>query len=196
MSDSKPISQDTHRDTLLEEAVQVLNRYTHFSSTHRVTFARAGDRLTAHLERVDGTPIPQSDTPLDQKLAHLKDQTVVIRPFFLPMANSPWDEEAANAVPALDFDYAAVLGYGLDGEGKAFLKAVYFLPTDALIEGQAPGEDGLWHFPLATYYVHHLSLDPRKNFARFLYLAERMTEALEYQYDKMGYFYSNPPAQG
>ena len=85
---------------------------------------------------------------------------------------------------------------GLDGEGKAFLKAVYFLPTDALIEGQAPGEDGLWHFPLATYYVHHLSLDPRKNFARFLYLAERMTEALEYQYDKMGYFYSNPPAQG
>ena len=112
------------------------------------------------------------------------------------MANSPWEEEATNAVPALDFDYAAVLGYGLDGEGKAFLKAVYFLPTDALIEGQAPGEDGLWHFPLATYYVHHLSLDPRKNFARFLYLAERMTEALEYQYDKMGYFYSNPPAQG
>ena len=89
MSDSKPISQDTHRDTLLEEAVQVLNRYTHFSSTHRVTFARAGDRLTAHLERADGTPIPQSDTPLDRKLAHLKDQTVVIRPILPPHGQQP-----------------------------------------------------------------------------------------------------------
>lgn len=195
MSDSKHI-QDTHRDALLEEAVRVLNRYTHFSSTHRVTFTRTGDRLAAHLERADGTPIPQSQAPLDQKLAHLKDQTVVIRPFFLSMTDSPWEEDAVNAVPALDFDYAAVLGYGLDEEGNAFLKAIYFLPTDALIDHQAPGEDGLWHFPLATYYVHHLSLDPRKNFARFLYLAERMTEALEYQYDKMGYFYSNPPAQG
>ena len=73
---------------------------------------------------------------------------------------------------------------------------IYFagngLSTDALLERQQPGEDGAYHLPLATYYVHHLSLDPRKNFARFLYLAERMTEALEYQYDKMGYFYSNP----
>lgn len=157
-----------------------------------MTFSQVGDRLAAHLERVDGTPIPQSDTPLDQKLTHLKDQTVVIRPFFLPMANSPWDEEAVNTFTQVDFDYAAVLGYGVNPEGKAYLKALYFLPTDALLERQQPGEDGAYHLPLATYYVHHLSLDPRKNFARFLYLAERMTEALEYQYDKMGYFYSNP----
>ncbi|MFQ7138784.1 hypothetical protein [Evtepia sp.] len=185
-------AHDTHREDLLQEGLTVLARYTHFSSTHRVTFSQVGDRLAAHLERVDGTPIPQSDTPLDQKLTHLKDQTVVIRPFFLPMANSPWDEEAVNTFTQVDFDYAAVLGYGVSPEGKAYLKALYFLPTDALLERQQPGEDGAYHLPLATYYVHHLSLDPRKNFARFLYLAERMTEALEYQYDKMGYFYSNP----
>ena len=77
-----------------------------------MTFSQVGDRLAAHLERVDGTPIPQSDTPLDQKLTHLKDQTVVIRPFFLPMANSPWDEEAVNTFTQVDFDYAAVLVAG------------------------------------------------------------------------------------
>ena len=92
----------------------------------------------------------------------------------------------------MDFDYAAVLGYGVNPEGKAYLKALYFLPTDALLEGaRSPGGRHLAS-ALATYYVHHLSLDPRKNFARFLYLAERMTEALEYQYDKMGYFFSGP----
>ena len=38
--------------------------------------------------------------------------------------------------------------------------------------------------------MSQLSLDPRKDFARFLYLAERVCEGLAYQYDKMGYFYS------
>ena len=60
-------AHDTHREDLLQEGLTVLGRYTHFSSTHRVTFSQVGDRLAAHLERVDGTPIPQSDTPLDPK---------------------------------------------------------------------------------------------------------------------------------
>lgn len=72
------------------------------------------------------------------------------------------------------------------------MKALYFLPTDALLAGQKPRPDGTWHLPLATYYVHQISLDPRKKFARFLYLVERITEALEYQYDKTGGFFSNP----
>ena len=183
-----------HHTALLEEAVTVLNRYTPFSSQHRVTFSQGADgRLAGRLERTDGTPIPDSPLPLDRKLAQLKDQTVVIRPFYLPMSRTPWDEGEANAFTAVDFDYAAILGYGVDGEGKAFLKAVYFLPVDALLAGRKAGPDGVWKLPLATYAVHHLSLDPRKNFARFLYLAERMTEALEYQYDKMGYYYSCPP---
>lgn len=183
-----------HHDALLAEAVTVLNRYTHFSSLHRVTFSLAPDgRLAGHLERADGTPIPTSDHPLDRKLAHLKDQTVVIRPFFLPMSRTPWDETQANSFTQVDFDYAAILGYRVDEQEQVSLKALYFLPTDALLDGQQPGPDGVWKLPLATYSVHHLSLDPRKTFARFLYLAERMTEALEYQYDKMGYYYSCPP---
>ena len=80
----------------------------------------------------------------------------------------------------------------MNPEGKRYLKALYFLPTDALLLGaSSPGRTG------PTTCPGHLlrpppEPDPRKNFARFLYLAERMTEALEYQYDKMGYFYSNP----
>ena len=44
--------------------------------------------------------------------------------------------------------------------------------------------------PLGTINANRLSIDPRKSFARFLYLAERMGEALEYQYDKQGFFHS------
>ena len=183
-----------HHTALLEEAVTVLNRYTPFSSQHRVTFSQRPDgRLAGHLERTDGTPFSDSALPLDRKLAQLKDQTAVIRPLFLAMSRTPWDESTENVVAQVDFDYAAILGYGVDQEEKAFLKALYFLPTDALLAGRKPGPDGTWKFPLATYSVHHLSLDPRKNFARFLYLVDRMTEALEYQHDKMGYYYSCPP---
>ena len=38
-------AHDTHREDLLQEGLTVLGRYTHFSSTHRVTFSQAGDRL-------------------------------------------------------------------------------------------------------------------------------------------------------
>ena len=147
------------------------------------------------LEWTDGQPLAQSANPIDQKLAHLKDQTLVIRPFFLPMAKSPWEESDANDFIQVNFDYAAILGYGVTPEGTSFMKALYFLPTDALLVGQKPRPDGTWHLPLATYYVHQISLDPRKKFARFLYLVERITEALEYQYDKTGGFFSNPAAQ-
>ena len=74
-------------------------------------------------------------------------------------------------------------------------EGLYFLPTDASWPVRSPAPDGTWHLPLATYYVHQISLDPRKKFARFLYLVERITEALEYQYDKTGGFFSNPAAQ-
>ena len=185
-----------HQDALLTEAVTVLNRYTHFSALHRVTFSRTDDgRLAGHLERTDGTPIPTSDHPLDKKLAHLKDQTVVIRPFFLAMSRSPWDEKESNTVTQVDFDYAAILGYKVTGEEDVALLALYFLPTSALLYGRKPGPDGVWKLPLATYSVHHLSLDPRKTFARSLYLSERMVDALEYQYDTVGYYYSCPPAE-
>lgn len=189
------MSQPTypHHASLLEEATKTLNLYTPYAAQRQVTFTLEGDRIIGHVTRTDGTPIPESTDPLDQKLARLPDQRVVIRPFFLPMAKSPWDEKAANEFSTVDFDYAAVLGYGVSPEGQAFLKGLYFLPTDALLAGHKPGEDGLWHLRLATYYVHQLSLDPRKKFARFLYLVERITEAMEYQYDKYGFYYSSSP---
>ena len=182
-----------HRASLLDEAVKTLNLYTPYAAQRQVTFTREGDRIAAHLTRTDGTPIPESTDPLDQKLAHLPDQKVVIRPFFLPRAKSPWDEQEVNEFTTVDFDYAAILGYGLSPQGEAFLKSLYFLPTDALLAGLKPDENGAWKPRLATYYVHQLSLDPRKKFARFLYLVERITEAMEYQYDKDGTFFSLSP---
>lgn len=182
-----------HHDGLLDEALDCLNRYTPFAAQRQVTFTREGDRLAAHITRTDSAPIPDSADPLDQKLAHLPGQKVVIRPFFFPMAKSPWQDKAANEFTTVDFDYAAILGYGLNPDGQAFLKGLYFLPTDALLDGQTPGEDGVWRIRPATYYVHQLSLDPRKKFARFLYLVERITEAMEYQYDKCGFFFSVSP---
>ena len=172
----------THRAGLVREAAEILHRYNPYAAERRVTFQTAENGwLTARLERTDGQPLAQSANPIDQKLAHLKDQTLVIRPFFLPMAKSPWEESDANDFTQVNFDYAAILGYGVSPEGTSFMKALYFLPTDALLAGQKPRPDGTWHLPLATYYVHQISLDPRKKFARFLYLVERITEALEYQ---------------
>ena len=92
-----------HHTALLEEAVTVLNRYTPFSSQHRVTFSQRPDgRLAGHLERTDGTPFSDSALPLDRKLAQLKDQTAVIRPFFLAMSRTPWDESTENVVAQVD----------------------------------------------------------------------------------------------
>ena len=92
------------------------------------------------------------------------------------MCATPWAEADANEFTDVDFDYAAILGYGIDQDGKPFLKALYFVPTDALLERQSPDENGVWKLPLATYYVHQLSLEPRNKFARFLYLIERICE--------------------
>ena len=82
-------AHDTHREDLLQEGLTVLGRYTHFSSTHRVTFSQVGGPAGRPSGAGGRHPHPPERHPLDQKLAHLKDQTVVIRPFFLPMANSP-----------------------------------------------------------------------------------------------------------
>ena len=187
------------RQALAEQAEEVLNRYTGFSSKYQVSFSLAQPteeglpRITGRLERSDGAPIAGSDDPMDQKFAHLKDQTIAIRPFYYPMMKAEFDETEANEFTAVDFDYAAIIGYRKDEEGNYYIKSLYFPPTDALLDRQQPGEDGVWRkLPLATFNSHQLSLDPRQKFARFLYLAERMSEALEYQYDKCGFFFSNP----
>lgn len=185
-----------HRAALAEEAVTVLNRYRDFSSTYALSAALAPEedgqpRIAITLTRPDGTPFAQSQDPADQKLARLRDQTVVVRPFYLPQMKNLWDETDANVFQTVTFDYAAILGYAQREDGTLFIKNLYFPPADALLSGQSPKEDG-YHIRLATFNAYRLSLDPRKTFARFLYLAERMGEALEYQYDKLGYFYSNP----
>lgn len=59
----------------------------------------------------------------------------------------PWAETDANEFTDVDFDYAAILGYGIDQDGKPFLKALYFVPTDALLERQSPDENGVWKLP-------------------------------------------------
>ena len=182
-----------HHDGLLDEALDCLNRYTPFAAQRQVTFTREGTGWPPTSPRTDGAPIPDSADPLTKKLAHLPGQKVVIRPFFFPMAKSPWQDKAANEFTTVDFDYAAILGYGLNPDGQAFLKGLYFLPTDALLDGQTPRRRRVWRIRPATYYVHQLSLDPRKKFARFLYLVERITEAMEYQYDKCGFFFSVSP---
>ncbi|MDY3015322.1 MAG: hypothetical protein SOR61_09170 [Evtepia sp.] len=185
---------DHHRD-LARQTEEILCRYSGFCAQRRVTFSleETGEepRILCRLERTDGVAFAQSGDPIDKKLAHLKDQQVVMRLFYLPMGKSPWDEKAANVVSQVDFDYAAIVGYGCREDGTAFVKKLYVLPTDALLAGQKPEEDGSYpKLPLATYYVHQMSLDPRQKFARFLYLVERMTEAMEYQYDTYGYYYS------
>lgn len=182
-----------HQQTLLAQATQTLNLYTPYAADYRVTFTQEGETIAAHLVRTDGTPFAQSDRPLDQKLAHLAGQTARVRPFFLPMSKPVFDDTAANEFTTVDFDYAAILGYAVDPETGPYLKALYFLPVDALLAGRKPKADGVWRLPLATYRVHQLSLDPRKKFARFLYLVERITEGLEYQFDKTGRFFSVTP---
>ena len=190
------LSPNPHRAALVDQAVEILNRYREFSSVYQVTFSlgepdAAGlPRIAARLDRPDGVPMAQGKTPLDEKLSHLKDQTEVVRPFYLPMMAREWEESDANEFSALDFDFAAILGYDRDPAGGLEVRDLFFLPTDALITRQRPREDGTWRVPLGIHNASRLSLEPRKKFARFLYLAERMAEGLEYQYDRYGYFYS------
>ena len=189
-----------HRETLTAEAIEILNRYSDFSSAYRVTFAPAPagpegqPRIAARLERVEGVAQAYgSPAKLEEKLAKLKDMTAIIRPFYMPASRTPWDESEANQIANVDFDYAAIIGYAVKEDNQVEVKKLYFPPVDALLDGRKPDENGVWpRIPLPTFYMHQLSLDPRQKFAKFLYLAERMTEGLAYQIDKMGYFYSNP----
>lgn len=191
------LQPNPYRSALAEQAVEILNRYHEFSSNYQVTFSM-GDpdpsglpRILARLERPDGVPLAQGETPLDQKLAHLKDQTVVVRPFYMPMMAHEWEESDANDFAEVDFDFAVILGYGKDPAGGLEIKQIFFLSTDTLLYNQKPQEDGVWRkIPLATHNPNRMSLEPRKTFARFLYLAERMAESLEYQFDTYGRFYS------
>ena len=187
-----------HRADLAAQAAAVLDLYRDFPSNYRVSFSVAENgadgfpRIAARLERPDGAPFAGSDDPLDRKLAHLKDQTAIVRPFYLPKMRNDWDESDVNCFKDVDFDYAAILGYG-PGEGEEIkLVSLYFLPTDTLLDGRAPDEDGVWRdLRLGSHFVSQMSLNPRQKYAQFLYLAERMSEGLEYQFDKYGYFFSN-----
>ena len=187
-----------HRADLAAQAAAVLDLYRDFPSNYRVSFSVAENgadgfpRIAARLERPDGAPFAGSDDPLDRKLAHLKDQTAIVRPFYLPKMRNDWDESDVNCFKDVDFDYAAILGYG-PGEGEEIkLVSLYFLPTDTLLDGRAPDEDGVWRdLRLASHFVSQMSLNPRQKYAKFLYLAERISEGLEYQFDKYGYFFSN-----
>jgi len=187
-----------HRDSLVEQAAAALNLYHDFPSNYQVSFSVAQPgadgfpRISARMERPDGAPLAGSDDPLDQKLAHLKDQTLMIRPFFLPRSRNQWDESDVNCFRDIDFDYVAILGYGPEENGSVTLTSLYFLPTDTLLDGRAPDEDGVWRdLRLGSHFVSQMSLNPRQKYAKFLYLAERMSEGLEYQFDKYGYFFSN-----
>ena len=187
-----------HRADLAAQAAAVLDLYRDFPSNYRVSFSVAENgadgfpRIAAKLERPDGAPFAGSDDPLDRKLAHLKDQTAIVRPFYLPKMRNDWDESDVNCFKDVDFDYAAILGYG-PGEGEEIkLVSLYFVPTDTLLAGRAPDEDGVWRdLRLASHFVSQMSLNPRQKYAKFLYLAERMSEGLEYQFDKYGYYFSN-----
>ena len=189
-----------HRAALTADAIEILNRSSDFSSAYRVTFAPAAEgpegqpRIAARFARVEDVPLPHgSPANLEEKLAKLKDQTAIVRPFFMPMSRTPWDETEANRIAGVDFDYAAIIGYSVNDKEEVEVKKLYFPPVDAFLEGREPDENGVWpRIPLPTFYVHQLSLDPRKKFAKFLYLAERMTEGLAYQIEKTGFFYSNP----
>ena len=127
-----------HRADLAAQAAAVLDLYRDFPSNYRVSFSVAENgadgfpRIAARLERPDGAPFAGSDDPLDQKLAHLKDQTAIVRPFYLPKMRNDWDESDVNCFKDVDFDYAAILGYGPGEDGGLKLTSLYFLPTDTL----------------------------------------------------------------
>ena len=192
-------NNNIHRVDLAEKATAILNLYTPFKTDYQVSFTMAEadekglPRIAAKLVRSDGVPFDQSSAVMDKKLRHMKDQTAIIRPFYLPAMKAEFDETEANEFDCLDFDYAAIIVYNKDAEGNYAVKGLYFLPTDAFIHAKKPDADGVWRkMALGSYRMHQLSLDPRQKFARSLYLALRMSEALEYEYDKYGFYFSNP----
>ena len=188
-----------HRQALAEKTVEVLRQYEHFKSQYQVAFSMAAPdekglpRIAARFSRTDGVPFAESGEPRDRKYAGLPEGgTVILRPFYMPMCKSPWDESDANQFTRPDFDYALVLGYGLK-DGEDFLKALYMMPVDALLHNITPDEDGVYRkLRLPSFFVYQMSLDPRTRFSRHLYLGERFCEALEYQMDKYGRFFSRP----
>ena len=186
----------TQRDraALLTQAVEVLNRYQKFSGEFRVSFSLQTDtgEILARLERADGVPFAPGVSPktAGNKLACLHHQTAVIRPFFSGVETT----EAEMTVRLVNFDYALVI-IPVPGQVPA-LKALYFLPTDALLDHRTPDEEGSYHISgLAGYFVYQLGLDPQHKASRILFLADRMREELECRFDRGGYFYSNSPSQ-
>lgn len=182
------------RTALLTQAAEVLNRYQKFADEYRVSFSQQKDTgyLLAKLERGDRVPFAPGDAPrtTENKLARLRDQTAVIRPFFSGV-ETPAEDKLVRTV---DFDYALVIVPALGGTPG--LKALYFLPTDALLEHRTPDEEGNYAIDrLAGYFVYQLGLDPQHKASRILYLANRMSEELECRFDQGGYFYSNPPVR-
>lgn len=188
-----------HWDTLAAEALASLRLYEHFKSQYEVRFSLAAPdekglpRLAARFLRVDGVPFRESELAREKKYAALPEgQTVILRPFYLPMCKAEWDESEANQFTQPDFDYALVLGYGRK-DGEEFLKSLYMMPADALLCNAAPDGDGVYRkLHLASFFMYQMSLDPRVKFSRHLYLGERFCEALEYQYDKYGRYFSRP----
>ena len=192
-------NNNIHRVELAEKATAILNLYTPFKTDYQVSFSMAEadekglPRIAAKLVRTDGIPFAESAAPMDKKLRHMKDQTAIIRPFYLPAMKAEFNEDEANEFDCLDFDYAAIIVYNKDAQGEYAVKGVYFLPTDAFIHAKKPDADGVWRkMGLGSYRMHQISLDPRQKFARSLYMALRMSEALEYEYDKYGFYFSNP----
>ena len=192
-------NNNIHRVALAEKTTAILNLYTPFKTDYQVSFSMAEadekglPRIAAKLVRTDGVPFAESTAPMDKKLRHMKDQTAIIRPFYLPAMKAEFNEDEANEFDRLDFDYAAIIVYNKDAQGEYAVKGVYFLPTDAFIHAKKPDADGVWRkMGLGSYRMHQISLDPRQKFARSLYMALRMSEALEYEYDKYGFYFSNP----
>ena len=188
-----------HWQGLTEKTVAVLRQYEHFKSQYAVSFSMATPdekglpRIQARFSRSDGVPFSESGEPRDKKYAALPNgDTVILRPFYMPMCKSPWEEGEANQFITPDFDYALVLGYGIQ-DGEDYLKALYMLPADAMLCNVKPDEDGVYRkLRLPSFFVYQMSLDPRTKFSRHLYLGERFCEALEYQMDKYGRFFSRP----
>lgn len=188
-----------HRTALLQETVEILNKYTEFSAEYRVSFSLTEPgtdgvpRIAARFERADGQSGAASGTASAQAFLKLPHQTALIRPFFMPMLQAEWDNSDVNEIKTVDFDFAVIIGYGK--ENDYFVKALYLPSAAALLSEQREKPDGSMKFPLATYTAYQLSLEPREKFAKFLYLSERMCEALVHQYEKDGQFYSVKPGE-
>lgn len=179
------------------ELLEVLRRYEPFKGAFHLSFT-AGEGLdypfiNMRLTSPDGVPFSEAPAGSDSaKLSTLHDQTCIIRPFFTPRCRTEWSEAEANAFASPDFDYGAVLGYTVESDGSTPLKTLFLVPTDLLLAGQSPDEDGIWRVHgLASHMVYQLSLDPRKKFSRSLYLGTRISEELLVHIEEVGPFYSS-----